>query len=178
MDENYWKDAYQDTWEKSSTREKWLMDYLEKVAGVKCQESGLGAGSSNYISGSAARNGRQKGDADFVIEGTNIYVEVTGPLVESVQSSDPLWFRPDKLNNAIKNVTHEVFLAHHCMSADLWRVIHVDQEFKQRFREYGFKVVTPNIRGRKERYVEIKTSDRCIRKLDDLVAYIKRVKEM
>ena len=96
MDENYWKDAYKNTWDESSKREKRLMTYLEKLTGVMCSESGLGAGSSEYISGSAARNGYQKGDADFLIEGTNIYIEVTGPLVKTVQPSAPLWFRPDK----------------------------------------------------------------------------------
>lgn len=178
MDENYWKDAYQDTWDESSKREKRLKVYLERLTGMKCEESGLGAGSSQYISGSAARNGYQKGDADFLIQGTSIYIEVTGPLVKTVQPTAPLWFRTDKLNNAIKNRDHDVFLAHHCMSVDLWRVIHIDQEFKQRFRNYEFKVVTPYIRGRRERYVEIETNDRCIRNLDYLVAYINRIKEM
>lgn len=176
MNENYWKDAYKDTWNISSAREKRLMDYLEKTAGVRCRESGLGAGSVQYISGSASRNGYQKGDADFTIEGTAIYVEVTGPLVKSVKPEAPLWFRPDKLNNAIKNSSHDVFLVHHCMSADLWRVIHVDNEFKKRFRSYQFPVVTPNIRGRRERYVEIPTDDRCIRDLDYLVEYIRSAK--
>lgn len=178
MNEDYWKDAYRDTWADSSKREKRLMDHLEKLAGVKCVESGLGAGSSEYISGSAARNGYQKGDADFWIEGTNVYIEVTGPLMKTVKSSAALWFRPDKLNNAIKNSDHDVFLAHHCMSADLWRVIHIDREFKQRFREYQFKVVTPYIRGRRERYVEIEATDKCVRELDYLVAYLKRIKEI
>lgn len=177
MNENYWKDAYQNTWDESSKREKRLMAYLEKLTEMKCAESGLGAGSSMYISGSAARNGYQKGDADFLVQGTNVYIEVTGPLVTTVQPTDPLWFRPDKLNNAIKNSNHDVFLVHHCMSVDLWRVIHVDQEFKQRFREYQFKVVTPYIRGRRERYVEIEINDRCIRNLDYLVAYLKKIKE-
>lgn len=178
MNENYWKDAYQDTWDESSKREKRLMTYLEKLTGMKCSESGLGAGSSQYIPGSAARNGYQKGDADFLIEGTNVYIEVTGPLVTSVQPTAPLWFRPDKLNNAIKNSNHDVFLAHHCMAADLWRVIHVDQEFKQRFRRYQFRVVTPYIRGRRERYVEIDTNDRCIQNLDYLVEYLSKIEEM
>lgn len=178
MNENYWKDAYQNTWDKSSRREKQLMSHLEKMTGMKCLESGLGAGSSEYISGSAARNGYQKGDADFMIRGTNVYVEVTGPLTKSVQPSAPLWFRPDKLNNAIKNSNHDVFLAHHCMSANLWRVIHVDQHFKQRFMAKQFKIVTPEIRGRKEQYVEIKATDQCVRKLDYLVDYLKKIKEM
>lgn len=64
------------------------------------------------------------------------------------------------------------------MSANLWRVIHVDQEFKQRFRRYQFKVVTPYIRGRREQYVEIEATDKCVRELDYLVAYLKRLKEM
>ena len=178
MNENYWKDAYQDTWDESSKREKRLMTYLEKLTGVRCSESGLGVGSTAYISGSAARNGYQKGDADFFVEGTNVYVEVTGPLVKTVQPSAPLWFRPDKLNNAIMNSNHDVFLVHHCMSVDLWRVIHVDHEFKQRFRSYQFKVVTPYIRGRRERYVEIETTDKCVKGLDYLVAYLKEIKEM
>lgn len=176
MNENYWKDAYQYSWNESSRRERKLMAYLEERTGVKCEESGLGAGSSQYIPGSAARNGYQKGDADILIQGTNIYIEVTGPLVKTVQPTEPLWFRPDKLNNAIINIDHDVFLAHHCMSVDLWRIIHVDQEFKQRFRGYQFKVVTPYIRGRRERYVEIEANDRCIRNLDYLAAYINKKK--
>ena len=44
MDENYWKDAYQDTWDESSKREKRLKVYLERLTGMKCEESGLGAG--------------------------------------------------------------------------------------------------------------------------------------
>lgn len=178
MGENYWKDAYRDTWAVSSAREERLMAYLEKMAGVTCVESGLGAGSSEYISGSAEKNGYQKGDADFYIKGTNIYIEVTGPLVKTVQPSAPLWFRPDKLDNAIKNSSHDVFLAHHCMSADLWRVIHIDQEFKKRYQNKEFKTVTPRIRGRVERYVEVEADDPCLQGLDDLVAYLKRVKEL
>lgn len=177
MNENYWKDAYKDTWDASSEREKNLMAFLEKMTGKKCIATGLGAGSSQYISGSAYKNGHQKGDADFVVEGTNIYIEVTGPLVSTVQPTAPLWFRPDKLNNAVKNYNHDVFLAHHCMSANLWRVIHVDDEFKQRFRGYEFPVVTPTIRGRVERYVEIQTGDRCIRNLEYLVKYVTQFKE-
>ena len=91
-------------------------------------------------------------------------------------ASDPLWFRPDKLNNAIKNSNHDVFLAHHCMSANLWRVIHVDQKFKQRFQAYQFKIVTPVIKGRQERYVEIEATDRCIESLDYLIEYLREIK--
>lgn len=176
MSENYWKDAYQSTWEDSSKREKRLKAYLEKMIDVRCTESGLGAGISEYISGSAARNGYQKGDADLWIEGTNVYIEVTGPLTEKVQPSAPLWFRPDKIDNAIKSNDHDVFFAHHCVCGNCWRVIHVDQEFKNRYQENQFKTVFPQIRGRKEKYVEIEATDKCVRKLDYLLDYLKRIK--
>lgn len=178
MNENYWKDAYQGTWDISSKREKQLMTYLEESTGVKCIASGLGVGSSQYISGSAERNGYQKGDADFAIYGTNIYIEVTGPLVKTVQPDAPLWFRPDKLSNAIKNSSHDVFFAHHCMSVNLWRVIHVDEDFKERFLKNQFRVVTPIIRGHRERYVEIEANDKCVQGLDYLVMYLRKIKEI
>lgn len=176
MSENYWKEAYKETWDESSKRERRLMTYLEESTGMQCTAAGLGAGSTQYISGSAARNGYQKGDADFVIDGTNIYIEVTGPLVRTVKPEAPLWFRPDKLNNAIMNYRHDIFLAHHCMSADLWRVIHIDEEFKERFRENQFREVNPIIRGRRERYVEISADDRCIRDLEYLVMYLREMR--
>lgn len=177
MDENYWKNAYQHTWEDSSARERRLMVYLEKNTGLKCSASGLGAGSSQYFSGSAEINGYQKGDADFVVDGTNIYIEVTGPLTKAVQPTQPLWFRPDKLNNAIRNSSHDVFLAHHCMAVDLWRIIHVDEEFKKRYLESQFQIVTPRIRGRLEKYIEVEADDRCIHELDYLVTYLRKIKE-
>ena len=176
MNENYWKDAYKNTWDQSSSRENRLKLYLEKMTGKTLSDNGLGAGSSEYITGSARKNGHQKGDADLVVNGTNIYIEITGPLVTSVKSTAPLWFRPDKINNAVKNYNHDVFFAHHCMSEDLWRIIHVDEEFKKRFLGNEFGVVFPCIRGRKERYVEIEVTDRCIRDLDYLVEYIKRAR--
>lgn len=178
MNENYWKDAYQGTWDASSKREQRLMTYIEKSTGMQCSTFGLGAGSSQYIPGSAERNGYQKGDADFAIDGTNIYIEVTGPLAMSVKPDAPLWFRPDKLNNTIKNSSHDVFFAHHCMSVDLWRVIHVDEDFKERFRKYQFRVVTPFIRGRRERYVQIEANDKCVHDLDYLVIYLRKMKEI
>ena len=172
MDENFWKDAYQDAWVPSSEREKRLAKYLFEVTGKKLLPVGLGAESTQYISGSARRNGYEKGDADFVVAGTNIYIEVTGPLVKSVTPSDPLWFRPDKIENAISHPDHDVFLVHHCMSADLWRVIHVDGTFKKRYRNGEFPMITRLIRGNREQYIEIDAGDPCIEPFDTLVAYI------
>lgn len=175
MSENYWKDAYKGKWGDSSAREQRLMAYIQKCTGKEVKPYGLGAGSTQYISGSAARNGYQKGDADLYIEDMDIFIEVTGPLSNKVDASQPLWFRPDKLNNAARNINrgHDTFLAHHCTAADLWRIIHVDDDFVKRFRAYEFPVVNPVINGRKERYVEIETEDICIRELEYLIDYIR-----
>ena len=62
MNETYWKDAYRNTWDQSSARENRLKAYLEKLTGKTLSDNGLGAGSSDYISGSARRNGYQKTD--------------------------------------------------------------------------------------------------------------------
>lgn len=140
----------------------------------KVSDFGLGAGSADYIDGSARKNGYQKGDADLVVNGTNIFIEVTGPLVSSVKESDPLWFRPDKFDNAINNSEHDVFFAHNCMSTNLWRVIHVESELKRRYENNEFSRVQKYIRGNLECYIEIAANDNCLRKLDYLVEYIKR----
>ena len=110
MNENFWKDAYKDTWTKSSDRENWMIDLIKRETGKTAVDSGLGAGTEAYIDGSAQRNGYEKGDADLHILGTDIYVEVTGPLKKTVPEDAPLWFRPDKLNNAIRNrKIHDTF---------------------------------------------------------------------
>lgn len=173
MDEYYWKKAYANTWGISSERERWLAAYLERETGRKVFLTGFGAGSTAFIPGNAEKNGYQKGDADLYVDGTNIYIEVTGPLVKNVKAADPLWFRPDKLKNAAGNAGHDVFLAHHCMSEDLWRIIHIDNELKEKFAKGQFPVVTPFRQGRRERYVEIAVYDKCIKDLSYLVSYIK-----
>ena len=174
MGENYWKEAYKDTWAESSERENRLMEYLEMVAGVKCELFGLGAGSAEYIDGNAEKNKHHKGDADIRIIGTNIYVEATGPLTTAVGPEKALWFRPDKIDNAVRNSSRDVFLAHHCMAVNLWRVIHIDDEFKKQYLKGSYPVIAKNIRGRRETYVEIKAEDPCVRPLAELVEYLKR----
>lgn len=172
MDTNYWKNAYKKTWDQSSQRENALIEILESATGRRITSAGLGAGTTDYISGSAQENGYEKGDADLHVEGTNIYIEVTGPLSKRVMPAAPLWFRPDKIENAIRNQTHDVFLAHHCTSVNLWRVIHVDEAFKRRYEAGRFPVVQPVINGRRERYIEVDADDICIQSLEYLKSYI------
>ena len=174
MDNNYWKNAYQNTCDQSSEREKFMVDWIKKNTGLKAEVIGLGAGTSDFIDGSATQNGHEKGDADLHIVDTNIYIEVTGPLTKSVPVYSPLWFRPDKFENAIRNRAkgHDTFFAHHCPSGDLWRIIHVDDNLVQRYQRGAFRVVTPRIRGRQETYVEIPSNDKSIQPLGYLKNYL------
>lgn len=174
MDNNYWKNAYQTTWDESSKRENFMVDWIKDNAGLTAEIIGLGAGTSDFIDGSASENGYEKGDADLHIINTNIYIEVTGPLTKSVSVNSALWFRPDKFENAIRNMTngHDTFFAHHCPSGDLWRIIHIDDKLAQRYQRHEFRIVTPWIRGRQERYVEIPSNDICIKSLEYLKDYL------
>lgn len=174
MDSNYWKNAYKETWDASSKRELYMAQWIEENTGLEAEVIGLGAGTSNFISGSASENGYVKGDADIHIKNTNIYIEVTGPLSKTVPVTSPLWFRPDKFENAIQNISngHDTFFAHHCPSSNLWRVIHIDNKLITRLSKQEFRLVSPTIKGRRERYVEIPASDSCVKPLEYLKQYL------
>ena len=174
MDENYWKRNYQNKWGLSEKRENDMIDWIKSNTGLTAEPSGLGAGTSQFIDGSAERNGHQKGDADLHIVNTDLYIEVTGPLTDRVSIDKPLWFRPDKFENAISNIQngHDTFFAHHCPSKDLWRIIHIDETIVARYNRSEFKIVYPMINGAREKYVEIDSHDRCIRSLEYLKTYL------
>lgn len=179
MDDNFWKNAYSNTWDQAATRESRLIKYIQEITGLIAEPYGLGATTTNYISGSAKSNGAEKGDADLSVKNTNVYIEVTGPLSPSVGILNPIWIRPDKVNNAIRNMRngHDTFIAHNCPSMDLWRIIHIDEDFAKRFRAYQFPVVTPTIRGNRERYIQIEVDDSCVRDISYLMMYLKKMKE-
>ena len=174
MDNNYWKNAYQNTWDQSSERENFMVNWIKENTGLTAEVIGLGAGTNEFIDGSATQNGYEKGDADLHIVDSNIYIEVTGPLTKSVSVHSALWFRPDKFQNAIRNRMngHDTFFAHHCPSADLWRIIHIDDILVKRYQRGDFRIVNPWIRGRRETYVEIPSNDICIESLDYLRDYL------
>lgn len=174
MDIDFWKNAYKDTWNKASEREKQLANLIYRKTGKKVIPYGLGAETDEFIHGSAEDNGLKKGDADLNIEGTNIFLEVTGPLSNFVKSNKPLWFRPDKIENAKINIySHDTFLVHNCPSENLWRVIHINSDFVRRFDAGEFQIVTPKIRGNTEKYIEISSTDDCVKNISILILYIR-----
>ena len=174
--ENFWKDIYQNTWGAASDTEEQMAAIIYENTGHPVTGYGLGAGSTEYIEGSAEANGHKKGDADLHVEGTNIYIEVTGPLSKFVDRNADLWFRPDKIENAIMNLgSHDTFLAHYLPKEDLWRIIHIDDEFIARYRKGEFPTYTEIIRGQTETYTHVPSTYHRIGAVRHLNAYINRL---
>lgn len=173
-DFDYWKKQYQDTWGQSSEREMKIAAQLSQATGKEIKPVGLGAGSEKFLGGSAAQQGYKKGDADLNVVGTNIFLEVTGPLVKFVGEGDPLWVRPDKVQNAKQNAAHETWVVHHLPKNGLIRVVLLDEEFWNSLDAGHFRIVTPRIRGAQERYHEIPAAHPCVKPYDALVERLKK----
>lgn len=180
-DDNYWKKAYQNTWDQSSSREVWLKKYIEQETGLKLEPCGLGAESTEFITGSANQNEFEKGAADYHVVNTNIYIEVTGSFSKKTKAGDPIWFRPDKLQNAHKHLEdHDTFLANNFKYANEWYVIHYTKECEQYFVNENKNgtdclIINPIIRGNKEKYIEIKSNNPYVKGLDSLIEYLKNI---
>ena len=175
-DDDYWKKQYKDTWAQSSQRELTIAKLLEDASGKKIQPIGLGAGSTDFLSGTALQHGHAKGDADFIVVDTNIHLEVTGPLVTFVDERQDLWIRPDKLANAKQKLDdHETWVIHHLPKNDLIRVVLLSKEFFTAFDNGEFSIVTPRIRGVQERYYAIPAVHQCVKSLSVLIDRLKKV---
>lgn len=162
-DKNFWKNEYQEIWASSSAREIQVAQIIEAETKSKLIKNGLGAESTEFISGSASDNGYLKGDADYSVKGTNIFIEVTGPLVKSVTRDQPLWFRPDMISNAIQNIKiHDTWLVHHLPQNNELRTIHVDTAFIQAYRDGQFNIRQLTIRGNQERFVEFLSNSKFV----------------
>jgi len=173
-DFDYWKNQYKQTWDQSSQRESAIAAYLSEASGKKIELVGLGAGSAEFLSGSASKRGHTKGDADLFVVGTNIYLEVTGPLVQSVDEQQDLWIRPDKVQNAKQNsASHEVWVVHHLPKKNLIRVVPLDSAFFKALETGAFPIVAPRIRGAEERYHSIPAKHACVKSCNVLIERLK-----
>lgn len=76
MDKNYWKEAYKEYWEISSKKEIFVKELIESKTGFKTLEVGLGAGSEDFLSGSASDYSLTKGDADLYVIVPDTYLQV------------------------------------------------------------------------------------------------------
>ncbi len=173
-DKDYWKRKYKDSWEMTAAKEEMVKEHLEKHGGCRLIPHGLGSLSRDFLPGNAESQGYKKGDPDFLVEGTNILIEVTGPNTD-VPIDAALWVRPDKIKNAISDETRQHWIVHVMLREKLLRVIRIDHDFKFKYDRNEFKVVNPIIRGVRETYVEIPASCPCVQPIDILVAEIKAI---
>lgn len=171
MDKNFWKDRYKDSWDKAAQKEKMVVELIESRSGKTVEIVGLGAGTSDYLSGSAADNNSVKGDADLFIKEANIFIEVTGPNIK-VNVSDALWIRPDKIQNALTKMEKGIGTAHYVIHVieskidgqTIIRVIPITNRLNI------FPVINPRIRGTVETYREIPSNYEGIITFDQFIS--------
>lgn len=150
---DYWKERYRDQWERSGQRERMVAERITKETGYAIDYCGLGAGSTDFISGSAPSNGHQTGAADLQVVGTDIFIEVTGPGNAWLEEHLPLWVRPDKIRNAYLNRNvHTTYVVHCIEGPKLMRVIPLDATLFEALRLRKVAIIHPIIRGVEERY--------------------------
>lgn len=172
-DENYWKDAYSDKWGESHEREIAVAARIIEETGLQLEAFGLGAGSSDYLAGSADSQGFERGDPDFHIIGTDIYIEVTGPLSSRVRQGDPLWIRPDKVEAARRHLPERRTYVVHCLDQDgLMRVIPLGEGFFRKVDSLEYPIETRFIRGRRERYMVVPSKSGVVRSWTDFIEFL------
>ncbi|CDB81570.1 MULTISPECIES: hypothetical protein [Bacteroides] len=183
MDKNYWKEAYKEYWEISSKKEIFVKELIESKTGFKTLEVGLGAGSEDFLSGSASDYGLTKGDADLYVIVPDTYVEVTGPNI-SVKPEDTLWIRPDKVKNSFnkqkagKGKLHViVHIAKIKPNGNIAiRVIMLNKTFFEACRKKEFPLIQRNIRGLQETYLELPPKHETIISFEEFIALLKQNK--
>lgn len=105
------KNAFKGTWEVSAQKEAFVKVNIELHTRLTVLESGFGAGSTEYIPGASGRHGYNKAAPDFTIEGTNVVVEVTGPL-EAIDLNRDLLINLSKVKFAFEHPELEYWVAH------------------------------------------------------------------
>ena len=172
-DDNYWKDRYKDFWGAGADKEKAVAKRVEDDTGLKVELVGFGAGSSEYLPGKASSHDHEKGSADLHVVGTNVYLEVTGPFSKFVKEAEPIWVRPDKIENAKTHASQNKTVVVHVLASNgLMRVISLNEDFLARYDQGEFPVVEPTIRGTKETYISIPANHEVVRTWSDFVGYL------
>lgn len=160
-DKHFWKDAYKELWGKADEKEREVKIIIENLIEVELTFYGLGAGSTEFVEGSAKDNNQLKGDADLYIKEYDTFIEVTGPMIP-VDEKAALWIRPDKARNAINKIKSGIGKHHFVIhvaklrnGTTIYRAIQLGQNIEDSYKEGSIKFITPTIRGNKERYLEI-----------------------
>ena len=176
FDENFWKKKYGPlSWKAGSTKEEKVKDIIEEECKCTCELTGLGAGKTDFLEGSAKSQGYEKGESDIRVNDTNIGVEVTGPNVDYVGKAAGLWVRPDKIQYAINHPEKDSWVVHVLKKNFYMRAIHFDASFVNDYQNQKFEIVRPQIKGSVETYVEIPANSEHVLNVENLFDTINRV---
>jgi len=162
------KKAYKDTWDISSRKE----DVFRRAVGanVVLVPTGFGAGSSEYLRGSSADHGHERSAPDFVVDGTNIFVEVTGPL--KTMSDDRirrggLWVTVAKTEYARRHPDKKCWIAWmNGVGVGGCRMIRLGDAFERAVAAGEIKRREVRLRGPAERFMVVPASHECVVNLD------------
>jgi hypothetical protein len=175
MDQDHFKNKYQEHWARSTEKEKQIAQLIASHTGKQLTPRGLGAESTEMLSGNAASHGHTKGDADYTVENTEFLVEVTGPFAKTVRDRDPLWIRPDKITAArAKYPGQTTIVFHKNEGTGLIRTVVLDEIFFAALDANNFPIVHPSIKGQRETYHEIAANHQVVTSLEHGLELIKR----
>lgn len=165
-DWNHYKKAYSGEWDAGNRREALIADILERL-GLSPQMEGLGAGSTEFISGRAEEHGKEKADPDIFVPNEDMYIEVTGTNIGWVRPEKDIRVRPDKFENALSNSTAEHWVVHVLDGPALLRCIKLTEETCETFVGEGTSINTRH--DDNETYVEIDPNHECIEPVTSLM---------
>lgn len=164
----HWKKAYGEAaWEKEKVRLTAVKALIESISPqVSVHVTGFGAGTTGFIGHHPKEAG--KPDIEVSLKETGmvlLFIEVTG--TERMRGTS-YWVRPDKLD-----------YAKHHPSEDVWVVLHfVEPEEKFVFIKpdltVSYVIVTKEIRGSIEKYVEFNDGDVEVVKFQDFKDHLLR----
>ena len=130
---------------------------------------------ANKTAFSVASHDHGNSGADLEIEGTNILIQFSGPQTKWVKSAEPLWIRPDSVEEAKSRYpTKETWFVHHLPKDNTLRVIEFNEDFFKRADKKKFRVEHAKIRGIEETYFLIDAGDECVQPWSLLINRLKK----
>lgn len=175
-DSDFYKKMYADSWDQSAAKEKRVAQMITRGTKRMVAAVGFGAESTEFLSGTAESHGYEKNYPDLAIDGTLELIEVTGPLTDRVSEFDPLWIRPGKLDFAHSKLgIRSVWIIHHIIQGDLFRAIHLDRAFFERYYAGKFRIVKPFVRGSRTEFVAIECDDKSVVSFERFISYLNNI---
>lgn len=170
-----WKEAYKPYRKQAMEKEEAFRQLFEACTGWSLSPFGLGAESEEDYPGRSERYGIESNAPDYQIEGTDIFIEVTGPIADHANPANGLWIRPGKLNYAFrhrKDQSEYIVLFYPYNKG--WYVIHANDAFFQHAKENPsqYKRRQVGIRGEQETYIQISCDNPHVKGLDQLMEEI------